>query len=76
MSCRLHSSGRTVSQLTYTFIVTLEEKAAYSKIIDAILKSRDLSTVTPKQVRKDLQAETSRDLTQHKVRVDRNDTSS
>lgn len=47
--------------------VTPEENSKYSIIIDRILKEGDLSTISAKQIRKDLQAELGFDLSHQKV---------
>ncbi|KAB8302503.1 hypothetical protein EYC80_005898 [Monilinia laxa] len=44
-----------------------EENSKYSIIIDRILKEGDLSTISAKQIRKDLQAELGFDLSHQKV---------
>ena len=48
--------------------VSAEDKAEYTRIIDGILASADLQTVTRKKVRQGLEATLARDLSEHKVR--------
>lgn len=47
--------------------VSSEENSKYSIIIDKILKEGDLSTISAKQIRRDLQAELGFDLSHQKV---------
>ncbi|KAF7937824.1 uncharacterized protein EAE97_007620 [Botrytis byssoidea] len=49
--------------------LTSEENSKYSIIIDRILKEGDLSTISAKQIRKDLQAELGFDLSHQKDAV-------
>lgn len=50
-----------------SMIVSSEENSKYSIIIDRILKEGDLSTISAKQIRKDLQVELGFDLSHQKV---------
>jgi len=44
-----------------------EQRASYSAIIDSILNSADLDTISAKAIRKELQAKVEYDLTEQKV---------
>lgn len=67
MSCKpIHHTNLPNIPLT-SLKVTSEENSKYSIIIDRILKEGDLSTISAKQIRKDLQAELGFDLSHQKV---------
>jgi upstream activation factor subunit UAF30 len=48
-------------------VVLPAERAQYSAIIDGILASSDLQTISSKQIRKSLQAELQQDISEKKV---------
>jgi len=51
-----------------TFLtVTPEQRASYSTIIDSILDSADLDTISAKAIRKSLQTKVDYDLSEKKV---------
>ena len=64
-----------VSNMTYThnanmpFTVPAEQEAAYSAIIDDILASSDLTTISAKRIRKGLQDRVSYDITPQKAAI-------
>ncbi len=49
--------------------VTNEERVAYTRIIDGILASADLETVTRKKIRQGLEEAIDKDLSEQKVSV-------
>jgi upstream activation factor subunit UAF30 len=48
--------------------VTAEEEADFTRIIDGILSTADLETVTRKKIREGLETAIGRDLSEQKVR--------
>ena len=67
MSENLHFIG-TIAYKSHT--VPKEVEASYAAIIDAILATSDLNTVSEKRIRKGLQASVEYDITPQKVRPD------
>ena len=51
--------------------VTDEERGAYTRIIDGILASADLETVTRKKIRQGLEEAIDKDLSEQKVCIGR-----
>lgn len=74
MSCRSLTPRplvrpRNLSRLTNPLIVTSEEESRYTSIIDAILETADLNTVTRKKIRMGLEkALGGKDLSDQKAR--------
>jgi len=50
-------------------VVTADERAEYTRIIDGILATANLETVTRKKIRQGLEAAINKDLSDQKVRV-------
>lgn len=50
-----------------TVTVTQEQRNRYITLIDELLKKGDLSTITPKQIRKAMQEELGYDISEQKV---------
>lgn len=65
VSPRLPASMLTIALRT----VPPEQEAAYSAIIDDLLKSSDLETVSAKRIRKGLQDRVDYDISSQKVRT-------
>lgn len=56
-----------IQELRLTCAVLPAEQAQYSAIIDGILASSDLSTISAKQIRKTLQEKLEHDISDKKV---------
>lgn len=52
---------------TLILLVSTETEAEYVKLIDVILRSSDLNTISEKRIRKGLQEAVNHDLTPQKV---------
>jgi hypothetical protein len=58
---------RVIEMVANKQAVLPAERAQYSAIIDGILASADLQTISSKQIRKSLQAELQQDISEKKV---------
>jgi hypothetical protein len=65
--CNTPSPSRSIQQLTISSAVAPEVEASYSVIIDVILQSSDLNTISAKAIRKGLQAKVDHDISGQKV---------
>jgi len=65
--CKASSLSPGMFELTVSFVVPPEVEASYSAIIDGILESSDLNTISAKAIRKGLQAKVDYDISAQKV---------
>ena len=67
--CRVSQPPSNWTSNAHALIVSLEEQANFTPIIDSILAASDLTTISEKRIRKGLQAAVEYDLTEKKVHI-------